>query len=83
MVRQTYPLTYFPAYPRVPWPDPGPSWRIEGVSSELAKEIDLLDSIQTLTSLLSPEAAKPVREAVLKGYAHVQKQMPEGIELVF
>ena len=81
VLRQTWPLVIFPAYPKVPGPDPGPLLAIEGVMPEVLHNLDILDAIHFLSKKLGDAAAAEINGAVKRGLASIQKQLPEGIEL--
>ena len=84
VIRQTWPLWYMPAWPKVPGPDPAPkpSVVIEGVKPALLRDLEILDSVELLSRHLSPGAAKSVRKAVKEGVKRVQQQLPPHVALV-
>src|SRR6266496_1138732 len=68
-------------YPKHPTPDPGPALRIEGVDPAVLRELEALDTIQWISQALSGETQASVREAVERGLATIQRQLPAFISL--
>jgi hypothetical protein len=83
IVRQTWPLFVFSAYPKVPTPDPWPrpSVEIEGVKPEVLQDLEILDIIEFLSKHLSAGSAKAVSEAVHAGVKQIQHQLPSNVSI--
>jgi hypothetical protein len=81
IIRQTWPTFIFAAYPKHPTPDPAPVVQIEGVDPKLLHDLDVLDGINLLSGILSPERAKFVQEAVKQAVSELGRQLPAGVSL--
>jgi hypothetical protein len=64
-------------------PDPGPEslLKIQGVSPELLKDLEIVDTIAWLAKKLSPKLAKTMDAAVKEGLGAIQKKLPSNLSL--
>ncbi len=73
-------------WPSVIWrhikPDPGPERvQIEGVSPEILRDIEIVDTISWLSTKLSPELGKSLNAAAKEGLGSIQKRLPSNLSL--
>lgn len=77
-----WPTVIFSAYPRHPGPDPAPYVHVEGIATELMREIKLLDMVHYVASHLEGDAKKAILENVAHGLKAIQGKLPVGTTLL-
>jgi hypothetical protein len=74
-----WPHVILDAYPLHPGPDPGPILEIEGVGEGVLRDLAILDVINGLSAQLGAGHQGVIREAVKRGYAVINEQMPSHV----
>jgi len=75
----TWPRIILEAWPLHPGPDPGPILEIEGVGEGVLRDLAILDVINGLSAGLGAGHRGVIREAVERGYAVINEQMPSHV----